>query len=744
MKMVSGIGRYHTNNVDAKHSKKLLTIDMVGIRALVDQPQQVDKSQAQWVISSSLASRLSEAQKFGGEYHFIWADLDEKPPSLHDLADHLTSIVLGADYELFNTASATVENQKARIIIPMAKPLNFDDWHMAQQQLNAELLALNITPDYSNEKANQVCYLPNRGVFYGSRSRRDGTLFDPMQTWAAEISAKRGKLEAERIALETAKTAAIERRAVLTLSGAPNLMTAFNQAYTPQDWMTTAGYDQRGETFRHPNSETGNYSASVRADSNGVLRVNTLSSADPLYVAGGGAHDAFSVFTVLMHSGNRDAALKDAGDNLLTIGSVSYNRAVQREHMQKQSAAAQPVAKNDDQIDYSTMPEGQQGDSKGTKPPAPAFKLVSANDLMTRSISHDWQIKGLFEHGNIGQIFGPTGSGKSFVVLDMGYCIATGLDYCGKPTKQGNVVYICGEGFGGLTRRLQALQSRYKADITDKLFISEQPGAFMSIDVTAAVAEAIAAVGNVSLVVIDTYHRNMGGGAENSADDFGTVLRNIDAFLKPFGVTVLLIHHSGHEATDRSRGSSAIRAAMDFEYKTTLTSNKLTLTNTKMKDAGTPPPMAFDFVQVELGVDHDGEAITSAYLEYKEGGTENSGGKVHRKLSARDEAILTSLDRAIADHGIEPDADIKTQFGGFDSLFHPDRKVAHVDHWRELAYKTITIDGDGDKSDALKKAFKRTREKLADTRAIVVHGDYAWRLYEEVPNQGDRGQLGDN
>jgi hypothetical protein len=398
-------------------------------------------------------------------------------------------------------------------------------------------------------------------------------------------------------------------------------------------------------------------------------------------------------------------------------------------------------------VDYSTMPEmrGQQGDDKGTKPTAPAFKLVSANDLMTRSISHDWQIKGLFEHGNIGQIFGPTGSGKSFVVLDMGYCIAAGLDYCGKPTKQGNVVYICGEGFGGLTRRLQALQGKYKADIANKLFISEQPGAFMSIDVTAAVAEAIATVGGVSLVVIDTYHRNMGGGAENSADDFGTVLRNIDAFLKPLGVTVLLIHHSGHEATDRSRGSSAIRAAMDFEYKTTLTSSTLTLANTKMKDAGTPPPMAFDFVQVELGADHDGEPITSAYLEHKDAkGGDNRGTVSRKKLSARDDAILTSLDKAIADHGVEPSADIRLQFSGFDSLFNKDRKIAHIDQWRELAYKTITIDGDGDKSDALKKAFKRTREKLADQRVIVVQGDYAWRLYEEIPVQGDRGQEGDN
>ncbi len=50
--------------------------------------------------------------------------------------------------------------------------------------------------------------------------------------------------------------------------------------------------------------------------------------------------------------------------------------------------------------------------------------------------------------------------------------------------------------------------------------------------------------------------------------------------------------------------------------------------------------------------------------------------------------------------------------------------------WRELAYKTITIDGDK-KPDTLLKTFKRTREKLADSGIIVVHGDYAWRKYDE-------------
>lgn len=333
MNMVSGFGQFHTNEADPnKPGKKLtpyLAIGWSDIFSMVDQPQSVDKAQAQWLMPSTLPRRNSKDQEDNGQFLCIWGDLDDKPPTMPDLAATMEKMTGGSDYEIYNTRSATPENQKARILIPLKTPLSGSDFILVQQVLNDQLEALDIKPDRAAERPAQLCYLPNKGSFYGSRSRRDGTLFDPLQTWAGMITGKRDKLEADHLAIEAAKIAATERRAAMKLSDAPDLISAFNQAYTPHEWMTTASYDQRGDSFRHPNSETGNYSASVRPDANGVLRVNTLSSADPLYTAGHGGHDAFGVFTILMHGGDRDSALIDAGDNLLAIGLMSYNKAVQ-------------------------------------------------------------------------------------------------------------------------------------------------------------------------------------------------------------------------------------------------------------------------------------------------------------------------------------------------------------------------------------------------------------------------------
>jgi hypothetical protein len=358
------------------------------------------------------------------------------------------------------------------------------------------------------------------------------------------------------------------------------------------------------------------------------------------------------------------------------------------------------------------------------------FRFADAGELMSRAYNPDFLIETLFESNALGQIFGATGSGKSFVVLDMAYCIATGLDYHGLAVKQGNVAYICGEGFNAIGRRVKALQKKYGADISKKLFISEQPGAFIDIGVTAEVAEAIKKIGNVSLVIVDTYHRNMGGGNENSADDFGLILRNIDTFLKPLNVTVLIVHHSGHMETDRSRGSSAIRAAMDFEYQVSKSGDNIILKSTKIKDGATPLPIYFTLIDCEIGLDHKGNRVSSAYLDSKTGSAVQSGTK--RKLNARDDAILQTLNDAITKYGEEPSAEIKAKFGGFNSFIGRFQKIVHIDHWRELAYKVITIDDEGsDPAQALRKSFKRTREKLQDARYIVVAGNYAWRFFDE-------------
>jgi hypothetical protein len=89
--LCSGFGQFHTNESVPENPTKNLTpyvgITLDGIRALVDNPQQVDKAKAQWMIPSTLMSRTFKKQEANGEFWFLWADIDKDAPPLDELAE---------------------------------------------------------------------------------------------------------------------------------------------------------------------------------------------------------------------------------------------------------------------------------------------------------------------------------------------------------------------------------------------------------------------------------------------------------------------------------------------------------------------------------------------------------------------------------------------------------------------------------------------------------------------------------
>ena len=343
--MVSGFGQFHTNEADpSKPNKKLTpyaTIDLKDLRALVDNPQVVVKEKAQWFIPSRTQSRSFKIQETDGEYLLLVADLDEDPKPIADVKRSLQIDILGIDcnFEVYTSRSATVIKPKARVLIPLIKPLSHAEWKLCQEILNDELLAYGFTPDRASERAAQLCYLPNRGEHYEAHHERDGIMFDPEQAWGEKLKSKRQALADQTKELEACRQSAQDRREVINATraagGDRSIIDAFNEAYSVGDILICAGYEQRGNTFRHPASESGSYSASVKD-----ARVHTLSTADPLFTGGRGAHDAFSTFEVLFHNGIQSAAMKDAGDNWLNIDSESWNKVSQREYMQKKAQAS--------------------------------------------------------------------------------------------------------------------------------------------------------------------------------------------------------------------------------------------------------------------------------------------------------------------------------------------------------------------------------------------------------------------
>ena len=89
------------------------------------------------------------------------------------------------------------------------------------------------------------------------------------------------------------------------------------------------------------------------------------------------------------------------------------------------------------------------------------FKLTPVDVITRKQYKNNWLIKDVMESKSIGMLFGAPASAKSFIAMDIAFCIATGIDWNGNKTKHGNVVYLAGEGSNGLGMRFKALEHKY-------------------------------------------------------------------------------------------------------------------------------------------------------------------------------------------------------------------------------------------------------------------------------------------
>ncbi len=303
--LTSGQGASHSNS-----NGELSTIAFNDIIQLVHNPANVEKNQAQWFMASILKTRTLKDQQSDGQFAVIWGDIDKNPPAIEDLCRRLDEILGGSDYLTYTTKSATSDTQNSRVIVPLIRLLSFEDWHRAQLAFNNALEDSGITVDRCSEKANQIAFLPNRGAYYDYRIKSSGNYFEPL----------------------IKDTVQADDRTPVDISYANNLnayqfpsdtlIDTFNAQNSINEILIQAGYAQKGSLYRHPNSLSGSYSASVKGG-----RVHSLSTADPLYTKGGGvgAHDAFSAFNVLFHNGDLKIALYDAGENWIKIKGQSWN-----------------------------------------------------------------------------------------------------------------------------------------------------------------------------------------------------------------------------------------------------------------------------------------------------------------------------------------------------------------------------------------------------------------------------------
>lgn len=308
-----------------------------------------------------------------------------------------------------------------------------------------------------------------------------------------------------------------------------------------------------------------------------------------------------------------------------------------------------------------------------------------------------WVVKHVLPAASVGVMFGASGTFKSFLAIDAAMHIAHGLPWLGQKTQAGDVVYLAAEGGLGILRRVKAWHQQHKLKPHDgRFWFVPRP-----LDLVAHAATLRKAIEDLQivprLIVIDTLSQTYSG-EENSSNEMADFLRAVRLDLaQAFGACVLILHHSGHSATERPRGSSAIRANTDFLFGVFRDEKEMaaTLENTHQKDGELFRESSFDLHSLQIGTDEDGEAI-NMLVAIEMGSVEEFCEKLKTESNAGRGGTVKLLNSLC-------------EFGG-----------QTEDELRQAFYKAL---GNDKTAEAKKKAFQRAKDKLVAARMLDIEAN---------------------
>ena len=305
----------------------------------------------------------------------------------------------------------------------------------------------------------------------------------------------------------------------------------------------------------------------------------------------------------------------------------------------------------------------------------------------------EWLIKDLLPRRSLVALYGPPGSFKSFVALSIAEAIATGNEWMGREIETpGAVLYICGEGFGGVGARIKACKLHNKTPAGTEIYVIRAAlNLRSSADdfdlLMASIKDLMERTGvQFELVQIDTLARAFGAGNENNSEDMAAFIHNTGRIQRMLGCSLMVVHHSGKDALKGLRGHSSLLGAVDTQLelaKVDATPNPASqvagsgiLTVSKQKDGETGIKIGFEMVKVEI-----------------QGGTLGiSEAQISLAVRASDEALKQEMQQQAVDRQDKPRKLYGNQLAAFQSIQIALEANGHMTDIGEKRHKTVMLE----------------------------------------------------
>ena len=373
--------------------------------------------------------------------------------------------------------------------------------------------------------------------------------------------------------------------------------------------------------------------------------------------------------------------------------------------------------------------------------PRQLLKIESWDDIEDEPV--EWLIHNVLPKKAFCALYGPPGSYKSFVALDIAEAVATGRPWMGREVQAaGAVLYIAGEGFGGIGARIKACKMHNATQAGAEIYVIRAAINMRSsaedFDLLVASIKDLMEKSGVQfeLVQIDTLARAFGGGNENNSEDMGAFIHNAGRIQRMLGCAMMVLHHSGKDATKGLRGHSSLLGAVDTQLelmKVDATPNPASpiagsgiLTISKQKDGQDGVRIGFEMVKVEIKGSALGIADAQISLAVRASDEamqqQAQADAVHRqekprKLQENQQVALNAIHKAIEKNGH------MTNVG---SERH---KTVTVAEWKD---EFVKLKGD---SQSINTDFYKGKKSMFAKELVAYHktdvAEYCWLIYPD-------------
>lgn len=244
-------------------------------------------------------------------------------------------------------------------------------------------------------------------------------------------------------------------------------------------------------------------------------------------------------------------------------------------------------------------------------------------------------IKGMLPRTGTGLLIGQSGAGKTFIMIDLALALASNGAFFGKDVRtRVGVCFITAEGANSFNRRIDA--GKKHRDVNEILPIAYLPFSgdltkddeFKQLLAELPVIDAMFREEHgvpLGLVVLDTMSATFAMKDQNSAAEVTAVCKRLKQIGEKVNVFAFGVHHLGKDETKDAAGSFAWRANVDIMWSAIATGDRVRgkvdrreFCIAKNRDGREGPISGYDFVEIDLGVDEDGDPKISLAIEPKE------------------------------------------------------------------------------------------------------------------------------